>query len=658
MRAAMVTSLIGGLVVAANGGIVLGFGAAVLLMLSIGWGRLVAALLKVWLGVELQLLTGAVVIAYGLALPPQLADISILVPATVLLAGFGGYLVRPAGQTDDMKELASWALTLAAVAGFSLIWSLDSSARYAFLEEDKLRMWLDLFIHAGTIAEFGDPRMVGRGLSGLVDATPTFYHFVSYALPGLAVRLFGISPADIIPAFWIPIGIFMTTLGLFTLGRTLAGPVGGALAVLLFALVPDAAAYGLKQGFFSFHWMMETSPGTLYALPAALAAIALLVDGSRKRDHRQLALAGVLLLSTFMLRAHIFVWLLVPFAVVVLIWLPDPVRRYRWPLLVLGTAALPLVLLWIARAETAVLGYRAFVLRFIEAVHVGMAPTNYDGLYLSFMQTLGPLKTLPIGLALALTGMAGIWLLTFLVGFAAAAWLGKLEEADALPLAILPSACIMMTFAPTPYHGDYSDFRQRAFVLVFVLMLTWTARFATLLLPRLLRPLPVAVGACLALVSTLVWMPSAKTSRIGWAKAYDHIDMTPGVVKTARWIGLEARRGDSIAFANSPPEERLFDVPTILMGVSGVPAYLSRVGLYGLSGPPRSDIVKARVAELAAIHGLTDATEARRRLQQDGVGFYVTLKTDMPAWDETGQSAAFRAGDLIVWREDVPASPQ
>ncbi len=655
---AIVLSLFCGLVVAANGGIVLGLGAVFFIILSIGSGRVVAALFKVRLVIELQLLTGAVLIAYGLALPPYVAGISILIPATVLLAGLSGYLVRPAGQCDNTIGLAPWTLSLVAVAGFSLIWSLDSSARYAFLEQDKLRMWVDLFIHAGTIGEFGDPRMVGRGLSGLVDAKPTFYHFVSYALPGLAVRLTGISPADIIPAFWIPIGIFMTTLGLFALGRSLAGPASGALAVLLLALVPDAAAYGLRQGFFSFHWMMETSPGTLYALPAALAAIAVLVDWSRKREHGQLALASLLLFSTFMLRAHIFIWLVVPFAVVILICLPNPVRRYRWALLVIGTVALPSLLLWIARAETAALGYRAFMLRFIEAVHLGMAPTSYDGLYLSLMQTLGPMKSLPIGLALALAGMAGIWLLTFFAGCAAAAWGRKLEEADALALAILPGACIMMTFAPTPFHGDYSDFRQRAFVLVFVLMLVWTARFATLFLPRLLRPLPVALGACLALGSTLVWMPYAKPSRIGWAKAFDYIDMTPGAVETGRWIGREGRRGDSIAFANSPHEERLFDVPTILMGVSGVPAYLSRIGLYRLSGPPRSDIVKARVAELAAIHGLTDATEARRRLQQDGVGFYVTVRTDMPAWDQTGQTAAFRAGDLIVWRENVPASPQ
>jgi hypothetical protein len=246
--------------------------------------------------------------------------------------------------------------------------------------------------------------------------------------------------------------------------------------------------------------------------------------------------------------------------------------------------------------------------------------------------------------------MAGIWLLTFVAGFILLWWRGKLEEADALPVALLAYACIMMTLAPTPFHGDYGEFRQRAFVLVFILMLIWTAKFATLLLRPAVPALPAAIAACLALASTAAWMPTAKTSRVAWAGAFDHLEITPGAIDVARWIGREAKTGDSIAVANPPPKEFLLDLPTVMMGVSGVPAYLSRVGLYRISGPPRSDTVDARLTELDTIHRLTDAAEARARLGRDGIGFYVTLRNDMPAWDSDGAMAAKKAGDIVVWR--------
>ncbi|WP_395450915.1 hypothetical protein ACHMW7_14615 [Aminobacter sp. UC22_36] len=628
----------------------LGLATICLMIVAIGWGRLVAALLHVSLSVDLQLLIGMVVVAYALALPVYLMNIPILLPAALLVAGVAGY----SASTDappQVDRTPAWYFSMAAAAGFSLIWSLDSSARYALLAHDQLRLWLDIFIHAGTIGEFGDPRMVGRGLSGLVDTAPTFYHFVSYALPGLIVRLFGFSPVDVIAAFWLPVGIFLTSLSVFALGRTLAGLAGGALALALFALVPDAAAYGLKQGFFSFHWMMETSPGTLYALPAGLAAAALLVDWSRHAGLSRLALALGLLASTFLLRAHIFIWLVVPFAVVVVACLPPPLRRFRWPLIGLGILALPTALLWISRPETTVLGYRTFLLRFIESLHTQAGPTNYDGLYPYLMQTLGPVQALPFGLLLALGGMAGIWLLTFVAGLLLmAARRDKLEEADLLPVTLLPYACIMMTLAPTPFHGDYSDFRQRAFVLVFVLTMIWTAKFAVQLCRPTISALPAAIAACLALVSTALWMPSAKISRFAWGTSYDHLQVMPGVIEAARWIGREGQRGESIAVANIPLQEQLFDIPTVMMAVSGVPAYLSRVGLYRLSGSPRVEMVNARLAELDAIHRLANAADARQRLKRNGIGFYVTQQTEMPSWDKNGATTSLKVGTIAVWR--------
>lgn len=649
MYSAIILSVLGGLVVFANGGQWLGLATACIIVSAIGWGKIISRAFGCVVFPEMQLLIGAIVVAYILALPVYYLNISIIFPGIFLLLGNIGFLLNRESRDEDKPSL-SWFLAIAAISGFSIIWSLESTMRYALLEQSHLRLWLDIFIHAGTIAEFGDPKIAGRGLSSLVDTAPTFYHFASYALPGLMVRILALSPADVITAFWLPFGIFLSVTSIFSLGRILSGITGGSLALVLFAVFPDAAAYGLKQGFLSFHWMMETSPGTLYALPAALASVGILTEWSRRGGVQYLGLASGLLLSTFLLRAHIFMWLLVPFAVVVVASLPAPVRRFRWHVIILGAIALPFALLWVAREQVKLVGYSSFISSFIEFLHTYMAPTNYDGFYAYLIQLIGPLGALPFGLLLALVGMAGIWLLTFLSGLSIGLWYRRIEEIDWLPAALLPYACILMMLAPTPFNGDFTEFRQRAFVLVYVLLIIWTAKFIVSFSRITISPTVAGIAALLALIPASWWMPYAKVSRVGWAASFDNIEITPGVVSAARWIKQEGRRGDSIAVANTKPDEKLFDIPTTLMSISGVPAYLSRPGLYALSGYPRADTVKLRLAELSLIHNMTNATEARERLKKDGIGFYVTLKTDMPSWDKEGSTSSLKVGDVTVWR--------
>lgn len=649
MYSALILAVMGGLVVFVNGGNELALLTVFIILASMGWGRLVTRHFKLQAYPEMQFVIGMTAVAYVLALPVYFLHISIIYPATVAIVGIFGLVLRAEPGADDKIRL-EWVLTIAAISGFSIIWSLESSARYAFLAQDKLRLWVDVFIHAGTIAEFGDPKMVGRGLSALVDTAPTFYHFASYALPGLPVRILGISPLDAIPQFWYPLGIFLTVTAIFAAGRVLCGLSGGSLAVALFALVPDASAYGLGQGFLSFHWMMETSPGSLYALPASLAAVGVLIEWTRNRNRRLLVLAFCLLASVFLLRAHIFLWLSLPFAVVVIACLPPHMHRLRFRLIIGGTFAFIMMLLLIAKSEIKHLGIQTFLVRFIEALHTKMGPTNYEGVYLRLMELLGPLGALPFGLILALLGMAGIWLVTFSVGLAHAARSKKLEVIDCLPVTLLLSACIMMTMAPTPFHGDYSDFRQRAFILVYVVMIIWTAKFALQFTQKTVTPMVASTAALAALASTILWMPTAKISHVVLDRPYDNIDITPGVIAAGRWIHQEAKRGESIAVADIPTDEKLYDIPTVLMSLSGAPAYVSRAGLYLVSGPPRADTVRERLEKLRRIHEAPTPTEANQWLLQDGIGFYVTQKENPPAWDREGHTATLKTGDLLVWR--------
>lgn len=644
----------GGLVIWANAPAAYGLSATavtiLMILTMIGWGRLLGALARCRLPAELNLLLGVALVALTLALPVMLIGWPILLPAALLLAGLGGWLVRGGVDGTD-SELLPMLLCLVVASGFALLWSLEGSHRAAeFFAGGRYRLWLDDFIHAGILADFGDPLSAGRGMSALADAPIGLYHAAGHAIGGLVVAVTGMAPIAAVSGFWVPLGIFLTAVAVFALGRALAGTAGGALALLLLLLLPDVASYGLRQGFFSFHWMMETSPGGLYGLPVALGSIALLALWSRRGGWGLLLLSALMLGAVFLLRAHIFVWALGPWAVTVWLALPWPGRRIRWALLGLGALAAPPALLLIARSEIATLGVTGFVTRYINHLHIAYVPTGYDGLYPWLTAQLGPWGALPIGLLLALAGMGGVWLLTFLLGLFIAAWRRKLEMLDAFPIALLLWVVVLMLFAPTPFHNDFTDFRQRAFVLVYAVLIIWTARYALLLLPRLARPGTLALGAVLTLGSMVFWLPGAKSPRMTNLAQLRENAIRPGLLEVAQWLRAQAAVNESFLLAGQQPDTVWFDDATLILGTSGLPAWLSRPGVHRLAGPPRASIAEQRLASANAIQAELDAGRALARLREAGIAFYLTLADAPPAWDPRAEAVAFRAGDFLVWR--------
>ncbi|MEI6161081.1 MAG: hypothetical protein WCP77_14685, partial [Roseococcus sp.] len=324
--------------------------------------------------------------------------------------------------------------------------------------------------------------------------------------------------------------------------------------------------------------------------------------------------------------------------------------KARLGLLVLGTLAIPPALLWVARGEISPLGITTFVTRHMDHLHISFGPTAYDGLYPGLVGALGAWGALPLGLALALAGMGGVWLVTFLLGFGIAGIRRRLELADAFPVALLAWAVLLMMLAPTPYHGDFTDFRQRGFVLLFAVLLVWSGRFILQLCPRPAPPLPLALGACLSLLGTMQWIEDATRPRMSVMTQLRENQIRPGLMEVGRWIGVHATPGESFLIADQQPDTVWFDDATIILGTSGIPAWLSRPGLSRRTGPPRSVIAAERLELARAWHAETDSGPALRAMRAAGIGFYVTASESPPAWDPEGRMADLRVGEMLCWR--------
>ena len=94
--------------------------------------------------------------------------------------------------------------------------------------------------------------------------------------------------------------------GAYALGERLAGAAGGLAALAAIVILPDASNYGLRNGAFSFHWMVLAAPGATYALGAAFLSLVLLDRWIAERSPGALVASALLAGSMLLFRAHIF----------------------------------------------------------------------------------------------------------------------------------------------------------------------------------------------------------------------------------------------------------------------------------------------------------------------------------------------------------------
>ncbi|MBV9509033.1 MAG: hypothetical protein JO303_01975 [Caulobacteraceae bacterium] len=633
--------------------ILVGFGGMVMAGACLRIGRAASGLARTPLAAEDRFLIGLAALGYVLSAPAHLLGISVLAGAVAFLLGS----LAPARAANEPEEPDPVAILLCfgAAAGFALIWSLESSQRLSQLAHDGIfRLWTDFFIHAGAIADFGDLRALGRQGVGLADVPQDLYHFTSYSVPALAVRLTRLTPLESIGAVWLPLGVTATALGVLALGRELAGRVGGALSLLLLAAVPDTASYGMKQGFLSFHWMLETAPGSLYALPCACMSLVLLVRWTRLGGWRLLAASATLLAAVFLIRAHIFIWLVGPWAAVCVAAAPRLTAQQKGAVIGLGFVAAAAGMLFVARAALQQMGFVAYSAAFIQPLHTFNPPTANDGLYPELISSFGRGGALPFGVALALVEMGGVPLVTFLVGAVIAARGRRFEVSDLFPFALLAWAGALMLWAPIPFHGDAGELRQRGFLLVVVALLSWNARWVCLLWPRPIPAVRAAVAACAALAVTQSFVTEWKAPRMNWGKSMVSWPVSSDIQAAAAWLRTHSGHGTAFTVSQPDPKADLIDDATILSGLSGDAAWLSRPAIHAKVGGRRAFAAEHRLHVLDAVAEAPTRQAAMALLKPFRVAFYIVNTPAGPAWDPGRTGAVFKAGAMAIYETGGP----
>jgi hypothetical protein len=576
--------------------------------------------------------------------------------AAVIVADMATSHLQKRERTSDRADLVGFAVCCVFVA----VWCKDLAQVPAILASTgKFPAWSDYFLHAGVISQFGDPYAVGRGAIWLSDTPRFLYHYASYTLAAVFAWPLDQPGLQLATSVWAPIGIFCLAGATYTLGVTLAGIAGGLAALGALFLLPDASNYGLRNGFFSFHWSLLAIPTSGYVLGAAMLAIVFLHRWVQTRAPVALAMGAALMVATALFRAHVFV-LLMPAWLCMVAAASHTVRQRRLQFIVLAGALaigvalalrfaphMPAEISWVFDEGRA-------LERFLHFVHRRQEPTAYQGLYQRIANEFGEGTGIAAGVLLVYPASLGVFLLLCPLAFTLLRGRLQLAGVDGFPIALLVIYAALLLVAPIPAHHDATDFTQRPFVLLYAVVAAWTAASLVRWLSeqgthgkRLWQTL--LAGTVLAL--PFIWTHAAEMARpkFYWSRPFIAHTVAPDLLAAADFLRSRARLGDTLAAWPLSTRDVGLDAPTELIALTAVPAYLTRVWIHEARGGTARIAAMRRYSALREVAESHDWESAAQRLRHLGLRWYIVTDAKEPRWDPQRASASWAGAAVAIY---------
>jgi hypothetical protein len=574
-----------------------------------------------------------------------LAATAFAVWAVAVLACAFALRKRPRSGVDRRESIG-----LALCAAATLMWCWEVAEVPQVLARDGLLpAWIDYFIHGGVISQFGDARAARQSMY-LADFPAGAYHYASYLLPAVFAVPLDLPGLPLATSVWLPIGFFTMCAGAYGLGSVLAGPAGGVAALAALTLLPDASNYGLRNGFFSFHWHLLAFPGASYAIGFFLLAIVLLQRWLMSGKLRLLLAVAGIAAGTALFRIHLFA-LGFPALLAAAALATDFARRRKlvfFALAVGGFAAF----VWAFYALTDSLPALEL---FLTAVHEYQEPTGYTGWYWRLVESYGAAIAVPIGIALVLVACLGILVLLYPVSVLVARRYGGLQAIDLVPVAFVGCYVLLMLTAPT-MKWDATELTVRPFMVLYPVVAVWTfAAFAKWgaagggRRPRIAWSMLVA-ASCLALL--LLWPQIGKLGlqpKFQWGWRFYPLNLQPGVMQAGDFLRRHSVAGDLFAVQDLPLRWVPTDLAIQLASLSGMPTYLGYAIAQISSGGQRRQVALERHVALRDVDAAESVDEAMQRLRKLGIQWYVTSAEQGPRWDPERRRAAFASGRIAVY---------
>jgi hypothetical protein len=235
---------------------------------------------------------------------------------------------------------------------------------------------------------------------------------------------------------------------------------------------------------------------------------------------------------------------------------------------------------------------------------------------------------------------------------------------DALPLFVLLSFIGLTLLAPAAYTSDITEYKQRHFLLLYVLVVVYTIYYAVSLVPKdivdtAIFKRTVAAGAACILVGVVALNWGANPARpsvvaMSWASFAHNQPTTPGLLDSAAYIKAHASPGDVMVIGKPSVGPAQGTAIIDLISLTGVPAYAARARM--TKSLCIQYILQNRLSVLKTLSAMDNWPDAQRFLQANGIRWVAFPAGGHPNWDTGLKAAAFSSKGMSVYDAGHSAS--
>lgn len=607
---------------------------------------------KAWL--PMSFVVGFAVISVLMVVLTFIVNISALAAFWISTLAFlilGYYASR--GTTSSLsREWTDPSIALVFVVLIGLLAMIPVSSPRILLDLGMLPIWSDYFLHGKTIASFGSSFSFGDDME-LVGVNRIFYHYAPFMISAAFQPLSGMSGLALSTSLLLPLGLLIAAYGSYVLAVDLGGRPSGLFALIVIICIPAFSSF-IQSGWFDFYWLLLISPGSCYAVGVAAVVCVSTAAYLKKNDRSVLWFTLLLLLSLILIRVHMFV-LLTP-VILGLILLNRWHLKIRFVLGIVIVAIMTVTLalnfstdlhsLWIEHSKP--YDYLDMVLQWSSIYGQQINLSGYPPGLTMLMQTLLVLAAILGAYFVAYPLLLGLNVRRF--GY---------HAIDMIPVLLILNFIFLMLFAPAFYNGDYTEFKHRHFLLLYVVVAIYTVTYAFALLPKYMhaekRFTQWLSGITISIVAVSIFLnwdlnPARPNIEVmPWASSYHNQSITPGLLEASQYIGIHARPGDVLAMGGdsmaSNPKAHIIS----LVSLTGIPAFVARSDQKMVRSQCIQEIVTQRLGILQRLSSMDDWSEAQRFLQSNGIRWFVVSSGKGPQWDPELKSPVFSTNGILVY---------
>jgi hypothetical protein len=570
------------------------------------------------------------------------ALISSAATVVVLFAWIGRLPANGTGRSAQPRwsDLA----ILPIITGLVAIWDHTTLSCLRDAEKSGVFLgWPDLMIHATQINYLLNYKVfVGQSLE-LAGTPQYFYHRGSYSLAAAFAALSGRETLQVATCFWQPIGLIFLGLGGYGYASALGTRATGLIAMVALFLVPDAAMYGLRNGYFSFHWLVVVSPASGYGIALVFFALAAFKLGLSARRFDLVFIGAILCLATFGFKVQVAIPAMMLYVALSLIsWRPgNPLRRV-FALVIIGGAIMGAVVIseHVKLAPHFLSGtYDA--LSFFVLAHT--QKSRYSEYYLKWIAGSGPVIKALEGVGLLLAAALGALLPASIVVAGYRIRRGMDWRIEIIPFGMLAAYLATIFLLPVTAYGNYTEYSHRPFVLVYAVMLVATVvglsgkgeeiatRWPALKLRMLLGALCLTLGGL-----EFAWS-EGQNIQLSWGNPAG-LPMSRGMLAACGYIRAHSQIGDRVLASDGDPM-------VMVAALSERPSFLSRGQFFRKFNGSTGDVADVRGQLLADMRLVKGYQELRGLGKAHQIRWFLLWPRDLPSSDS-------KLAEMSVWSAD------